>query len=239
MARLKTLERSPTIRERVQDAIRAYVSENGLKAGDALPPETKLAEQLGVSRLSVREAVKVLESTGFVRSERGNGLFVGSFSFDPLLEHLPYGLMDDLGNLSDLLQMRAFLELGMADAVLARLTEEQLGAARAVLEQMKAQAAAGGVSPEADREFHRLYCQNLNNPLISKVTDVFWQAFRRASQHAAIGDTDPARTYRDHERVVRALETGDLTGLRNALEQHYAYILERLGRAQQREKGGA
>ena len=90
------LQRPPSLPETVQTAIRNFIADNNLRTGDALPPETQLTKQLGVSRNAIREAVKSLEMVGIVEVRRGSGLFVGDFSLDPLLDNLPYGLMSDL-----------------------------------------------------------------------------------------------------------------------------------------------
>jgi len=87
----------------VQASLRSYILENQLPSGAPLPPENELARRLGVSRSAVREAVKGLESLGLIEIRHGSGLFVGSFSFEPLLNNLPYTLVSNLKELSDLL----------------------------------------------------------------------------------------------------------------------------------------
>ena len=93
---IKPLNRPPLLHVTVQESLRDYIESNGLKAGDPLPPETFLAQQLGVGRNSVREAIKALESLGILETRRGVGVFVKEFSFQPLLDNLAYGLGDSL-----------------------------------------------------------------------------------------------------------------------------------------------
>ncbi|TIT84305.1 MAG: FadR family transcriptional regulator, partial [Mesorhizobium sp.] len=92
MKSLEPLNRPPLLHVTVQESLRNYIEANRLKAGDALPPETFLAQQLGVGRNSVREAIKALESIGILETRRGIGVFVKEFSFKPLLDNLAYGL---------------------------------------------------------------------------------------------------------------------------------------------------
>ena len=84
--------------------------ENRLAAGAPLPPEGELAQQLGVSRNSVREGVKALESLGILEMRRGVGVFVKAFSFEPLLANLTYGLGDALTQIADVIAVRRALE---------------------------------------------------------------------------------------------------------------------------------
>ena len=76
------LAASPLLYRSVQDRIKRYIVEHDLEGGDALPPETQLTRDLGVSRSSVREAVKALESLGILVTRPGKGLYVRPFSLD-------------------------------------------------------------------------------------------------------------------------------------------------------------
>ncbi len=78
-----------TVSEVVQHYIRDYIVEHKLHPGDQLPPEGDIAETLEVSRVSVRESVKILQALGIVEVRHGNGLFVRGLNFDALLEISP------------------------------------------------------------------------------------------------------------------------------------------------------
>src|SRR5690554_4139090 len=123
---LKPLKRAPLLYQSVQEAIQNYINENDLKPGDPLPAESELARQLQVSRNSVREAVKALESIGILETRRGSGLFVKNFSFDPVLETLPYALLTDIDELVDLLEIRCILEVSMISSAIQMMTPDTL-----------------------------------------------------------------------------------------------------------------
>lgn len=218
---MQPLDRPPSLPQSVQTAIREFIMDNNLKTGDALPPETHLTKQLGVSRNAVREAVKALELVGVVEVRRGSGLFVGDFSLEPLLDNLPYGLMSDLRDLRELLEIRQVLEVGMAERVISSRTEDQIKALHITLEGMYRRAAEGLPFPDDDREFHLLLLEKTNNQTMLKLLDIFWQTYNRASQIDEIEDFDPQKTYHDHVDIVKALEAGDAHALSTALEKHY------------------
>ena len=100
----------PILSEAVRDYIKRFILENGLEPGDLLPPETQLAEDLGVGRSSVREAMKALQSLGIVDVKRGEGFVVREWNLDPVLETLSYGIRFNKAAFAELLQIRIWLE---------------------------------------------------------------------------------------------------------------------------------
>ena len=76
---MEKLNRQPILTRAIQEQIKRYVTQEALVPGDPLPSEIQLAVTLGVSRGSVREAIKALESLGIVEVRRGNGIFVREF----------------------------------------------------------------------------------------------------------------------------------------------------------------
>ena len=221
----RKLKRPQLLYQAVQEEVKAYIIEHALMPGDALPPETELAEQLGVSRNSVREAVKSLETLGIVEAKTGAGLFVRNFSFDPLLENLAYGLMFDLQDLADLLEVRFHIEHSMIDQAVAAVTEDQLTELRTILALMATALARGDRYPEEDRRFHRTLWTNVHNRSVGKIVDIFWTVFDQAQQRSAVpSNSDHEAIYQWHVKIVDALEARDVDAARVAMVQHYGNI---------------
>ena len=230
---LKRLERPRSLHLSVLNSIKNSILENNLEPGDPLPPETELARQLGVSRNSVREAAKALESLGILEMRHGSGLFVRDFSFEPLLENLPYGLLFDLRQLEDLLEVRRVLETGMIGSALRKSSAEQLVGLQQLVEKMRARAEQEQSFLEEDHEFHQKLFENLDNKILMKILDSFWLVFKITSDYVSIWDTDPMRTYRNHAAILDAIRASDVEQARIALERHYDDLEGRLERAQQ------
>jgi DNA-binding FadR family transcriptional regulator len=213
----------------VQDAIRRYILDRQLEAGDALPPEGQLARELGVSRPSVREAVKGLEALGILEARTGVGLFVRPFSFDPILDNLAYSIGQDRDSLAELLYLRKQLEAGAIEDVAARNTPAQLRVLRSVVDRMGERAAQGKASPEEDRFFHRTLFAGIERPLLMKLLDVFWEVYRRLRDQTPLAaSADPIRSWENHRRIVEALETGDRATARSAMLTHFVGLETRL-----------
>jgi len=221
----RRLKRPQLLYQAVQDEVKSYIIEHALMPGDALPPETELAEQLGVSRNSVREAVKSLETLGIVEAKTGAGLFVRNFSFDPLLENLAYGLMFDLQDLADILEVRFHIEHSMIDQAVAAVTDEQIAELRALLTHMAAALAQGESYADADRLFHRTLWTNVRNRSVGKIVDIFWMVFAQAQRCSAIpANPDHAAVYQWHVDIVDALAERNVEAARVAMVRHYGNI---------------
>lgn len=228
---IEPLKRPPLIYREVQDAIRDYILANRLQPGDALPAEGDLARQLGVSRNTVREAVRSLESLGVIETRRGSGLYVSSFSFDPILDNLQYGLLSHLNELSDLLQVRRVLEVGLIETAMNTMTAQILEEIVTTVDAMGALAHNGQPFVDEDRRFHRLLFEHIGNSMLVRLLDIFWQGFNKASRYEEVVDDDPIWTYHAHQAVVDALLAGDVARAKVALDEHYAGLERRLKRA--------
>jgi DNA-binding FadR family transcriptional regulator len=224
-----TTRRRPLLHRMVQAQIKAHIIENRLRPGDPLPSEAELAQQLEVSRTSVREAVKALQVLGIVEVRHGSGLFVKNFSFDPIFENLPYAVLSDLKQVTDILEVRFHLEYGMVERVIESLTEDQYDGLRKTLRHMEDLARQGQYSPADDRAFHDDLYQNVDNPILAMILDLFWELFRQARERSALAEVaDPLETYERHVDILRALESRDVRTLPAAIARHYTGLEKRL-----------
>ena len=218
---VQPIARPPLLHVSVQESLRAYIRDNSLPAGAALPPESFLARQLGVSRNSVREAIKALESVGILETRRGVGVFVREFSFAPLLDNLAYGLGDRLRDIDELREIRRVLEVGLIDRIIAEMTDEDIAALRDVTARMGAHAAKHESFAAEDQEFHRLLFRRHGNRTLTALIDLFWQAFYKTSDFANLTNQDPMETWRDHQAIVDAIAARDVAAARHKLDAHY------------------
>jgi DNA-binding FadR family transcriptional regulator len=222
----RRLESALPLHKTVQHEIRNYIIKQGLRPGDPLKPESELARMFGVSRNSVREAVKALESTGVLETRRGSGVYVRAFSFAPLLDHLPYGLMQGRRALNELVALRKALEAGLITDAMRVVSEPRVAAMREVLAEMHALAEQDQPFPEQDRRFHRLLFADLGNEMLLSLFDLFWLAFHHAAP--PMRGRTPMDAYQAHARILDAILTGDPDQARAAVHDHYAGIESRL-----------
>jgi DNA-binding FadR family transcriptional regulator len=224
------LSRAPLLHVTVQESLKQYIEANQLKAGDPLPPETFLAQQLGVGRNSMREAIKALESLGILETRRGIGVFVKEFSFKPLLDNLAYGLQDSLRDVEELREIRRVLETGLIGKTIEMIAETDLAALRDVTARMKVRAERQESFAKEDQQFHQLLFRCQNNHMLSALIDIFWTAFNKASNFSNLNNPTPLDTWRDHHEIVEAVARKDVGQARQRLDDHYRGIQQVIAR---------
>ena len=224
---IQPLRRPPTLHHSVQQAIRQYIIDNELRAGDPLPSENQLSQQLDVSRNLVREAVRGLEAVGVVDIRRGSGLYVSEFSFEPLLDNLQYGLLFDLQELLEMVEIRHALETSLINKAIAKMSASDIQRLERILSLMSEAMDDNAAYVEADRQFHQALFASLDNKTLLKVLDAFWLTFNKASENQEIAHSDPEETYEVHSQIVEAIVIGDAKRAREAIDRHYASVENR------------
>ncbi|WP_372443892.1 FadR/GntR family transcriptional regulator [Streptomyces adelaidensis] len=231
-------ERRPERRvsSQIQREVMQLILDRKLRAGAPLPTETELMEDLGVSRNSVREALKALQALDIVDIRHGYGTYVGEASLTPLVDGLTFRTLarpdGDTAALAEILQIREILEEGLVRRVAASLTDDELDALAAVVDRMEAAGRAGESVAELDRDFHELLYASLGNALIPQLLGAFWTVFLRVA--GARGWTDaptPELTIRRHRDIVAALRARDVEGAQQAMSHHFRGIEARAAQA--------
>ncbi|MFC7465719.1 FadR/GntR family transcriptional regulator [Brachybacterium sp. GCM10030252] len=211
--------------ETLQHELLELIQHLGLKPHDALPSEGELAEQLGASRATLREATRALQSQGVLEAHQGRGLFLRSFSVEPVISRLPYQLIDSGADLDELLVARAALERGLIREVAERISEEQLARLDEIVAEMHVLESKGLAFPEQDREFHRCLYVDLRNRVIDGTLEAFWQLMDK------MRDQLPALRYDDladrHAAIVAALRNPQHHDPIVALDDHFIDIRQR------------
>ncbi|NED98881.1 FadR/GntR family transcriptional regulator [Phytoactinopolyspora halotolerans] len=212
-----------------QQRLRDYIRDNDLRPGAALPAESDLADELGISRLSLREATKSLETLGVVRAVAGRGLFVSEFSFDAILQQLPYSFGIGGHSLIDLLQVREAIEGGLIVAVSKLVSDAELSELDALVEEMDAAHRRHQTFAEVDRRFHVRLFAPLENGLVTALLELFWDLFHRLESELPAGDHHSVEVHRD---ILAAIHSGDATRMTAAVHEHFSGIRKSLKRDQ-------
>lgn len=236
MADAVKFERVRSVRayERVVEQVEEYITRGQLKPGDRLPSERALMAQLGVSRATVREALRVLESNGLVRSRPGDpgGPEVVPMSPAALHKSMTRLVRTDQIGLGELVQFRMLLD-GSANLLAAKLaTDEQLSEMDAAIARMEEAIDDGYVAfSEADVAFHDAVARGSRSTLIQVFSDVVRGVVLGLITHKIADSPDAKALMRTslnhHAEVLDAVRDGD--GERAArLARHslYAYYAE-------------
>ncbi|MFE2722600.1 FadR/GntR family transcriptional regulator [Kitasatospora sp. NPDC059327] len=212
---------------RVDDAvakIRELVRTGELRPGQRLPPEQELAAQLGMSRNSLREAVKVLEAARVVVVRQGDGTYVTSLSPRILFEGIGVGVELLQGqHLLEVLEVRRMLEPAATAAAALRLTEPGLATVRAHLEAMAETADEAEAMVAHDMAFHRSIVAAAGNEFLVSILDGIAQSTLRVRVWRGLLHSSAAeRTLTEHRAIVAALEQRDPLVAHAAATMHIA-----------------
>src|SRR5216117_3565728 len=134
--------KSTRIYEEIVRQVKQLIAEGRLKSGDQLPPERDLAEKFVVSRTSVREALRALESLGFVEIRPGEGTFVREMSVEALIEPLALLMFSKREAIGELFEARRLLEPAIAALAARRATPEEVKEMERILDQQAKEIAA-------------------------------------------------------------------------------------------------
>jgi DNA-binding FadR family transcriptional regulator len=213
--------------------IKELILTGGLQAGDPLPTEAELGTRLGVSRTSLREAIRTLVTLGIVEVRHGHGTYVGEMSMDALVQTLVFrGALqpgDDLRALREIIEIRQALDLAMADRIAAAVAGTQNPALWEMVSAMVGLSAEGRTFAEQDRQFHTALLARTDNSIIGPLVGAFWDVHTAVMPRLGVSlPADLEQTACAHADMLRAAEAGDADAYRHAVEQHYAPLLRAL-----------
>jgi DNA-binding FadR family transcriptional regulator len=227
-----TAMRGELLQQTIQERIKHYIIERHLESGAELPSEAELANQLGVSRNAVREAIKVLQTLDIVETRHGQGTFVGRFSLNALADGLAFRILfdvkRDLRTLQELLELRQVLECELVKRLPALVTEFYLSELRGLVQAMEEKGQQGQIFPEEDRAFHLTLYRPLENHLILQLLQAFWDAFNIVRDLLPGNLKSPIATAQVHQRILDALVRKDGAEAANAMAEHFAEIQTRI-----------
>ncbi|WP_256921892.1 FadR/GntR family transcriptional regulator [Leifsonia sp. NCR5] len=218
------------------DQIKDYILIHRLQPGDLLPTEAELCSELGVSRSSVREAMRTLAALDIVEVRHGYGTYVGQLSLAPLVEGLVFrgvlGPEDDFAALREVVEVREALDLAMAEQICRALQGTSDPVLHDVVAAMEDKSGRGEPFAEEDRAFHSTLLAHLDNALVGQLVTAFWEVntvvYPRLGLPPAAGLDETARAHGD---MLRAAEAGDVEAYREAVVKHYIPLRRGLGTA--------
>lgn len=219
--------------QQVAEQIASLIREGEWVAGSRLPSERAMAQQLGVSRPTVREAVLYLEIVGLVEVRTGAGIYVkeeesgGARNFiGQDLGPSPYFLMDS----------RMLIECGIAAQIAETINQEQLDGLLEAIEKMEEDIAQGrqDVTNEDDGDllFHSRLAEATGNPVLKSIVDQLLGGmrspmFRTFSERMNLPD-NAHHAVIDHRSIYNRLKEGDADGARRCMRRHLEQVMAML-----------
>jgi GntR family transcriptional regulator, transcriptional repressor for pyruvate dehydrogenase complex len=220
------------ISEVIVEQVRQLMRSGQLKLGDRLPAERELCEHFGVSRVTVREALRMLESSGLV--EIRVGARGGAFVTTPSSERVGDGLADLLSlsviSASDVTEVRLILELGIVPVVCERATDEDLDALDEICDRSAAALRDGTHTLDLSAEFHAQVARATGNPALSMLVESFRGPILMSLTEAkATAPEMGERGVQEHREFVAAVRRRDPEAAMSIMRPHLERTAQRVG----------
>lgn len=212
--------KSTRIYQEIVRQVKAMIAEGRLKSGDRLPPERDLAEKFLVSRTSVREALRALESLGLIEIRPGEGTFVREVSIDALVEPLALIMVSQREAIGELFEARRLLEPSIAALAAERATPDEVHEMTRILEEQAKEVAAGKTGFAQDAEFHAAVGAAAHNRAITRVAQSLMDLLAQSREESINTPGRATRSHQDHRRILAAIQHRDPAAARAAMLEH-------------------
>ena len=228
----QNLKRSNAVEE-IIDTFKEALIEGELRPGQRLPSEAELVEQLGVGRGTIREAMKMLRALGVVRIQQGDGTYIADTASSNLLNPLIFALLLEIGSGTEMVELRALIEIGSYQLAARKATPADWKRIEAAEQTYAAYAG----NPERDinqltrldLDFHLSLIEATHNQLISRightVEEMFFASIR--STLANIDDLD--QIIKGHQEIVAAVRDGDRELIDRTVRKHLSFLGREVG----------
>lgn len=177
---MRTQIKKISLQTEIVKYIERYIKEEGLKSGDRLPSQGELVEMMGVSRTSLREAIRSLEGQGLIHVKNGQGVFVGE-NFRPGNVQITLSFHQEKENYLETLEVRDVLEKEILKMVTERITDEEIEKLGVLTAELMRRFHAKLPKAKEDRDFHQMIYSCCHNSVmstmmesVSSLLDKFW-----------------------------------------------------------------
>lgn len=220
------IKKELTLVEATQQQILDYVTKDGYKNNMSLPKENELAEILGVSRVVIREALSSLRALGFLETKKKKGSVMTSPEpFDLFKMIIRSGALSE-DTVSDLYELRLMLEIGLADFIFERKTEEGMARLMEIIEEEEACDDPQKLA-DLDVKFHTVLYQMANSRALSSFQSLIGKIF---VVYPKQGKQERRPEIFTHRSLYHVLDTGNPDLFRSAMRLHLTYQFENKGK---------
>ena len=216
-----TIQQTP-VSKQVSEQIKTLIIEGNLKPGDKLPSERELARSIGVSRLSLREGLRILESMGMIETKYGvnGGSYVSAVGIDDLTRKFSDLLR--LGNITIDTLYEARLEIGLISVkfFVKRGNDEDLRKMEACVKEQEALLKAGMRTREKNLEFHRLLAEGSKNPVFIFIQTALLEVIRQFLSQLEDPSQHSEKLLMYNKRILKCLKDKNVVGASKAMRNY-------------------
>lgn len=206
--------------EEIVAKIKDMIDKGKFKSGDQLPVERELAEVFRVSRSSVREALRSLESQGLLESRQGNGTYIASQPVESLVSPLASVIFSEKDGQRDLFEMRRLIEPQLAYLAAERATPDDIQTLEKILDLQEREIARGESGTDVDKNFHYMMAKATKNKFLIRMTDNIMDLLLESRDRYLQVEGRPEKSIHRHRQVLEAIKAGDRDGAMMLMRDH-------------------
>ena len=215
--------------ESVIDQIMDLVKRSELKPGDKLPPERELAEKLSISRNSLREAFRVLESRGLIKSKAGGGRYIREIRKNGYSNTENIILSLEKSSILELLEARELFEAKIVKIAAQRATIEDTGLIEQILNKMSEEEELKyGKETESDTEFHLAIAKASHNFVFTNIIRLHLDLLKGTREKTQQIPGRREERWREHQAILQAIKEHDTKKAGEAMLKHLRNVREAL-----------
>ncbi len=217
--------------DKVEDKLVQFLQQRQLKIGDSIPKEIELAENLGVSRTVVREALLRLRMMGLIESKKKKGAVLTSPDLFGIMSKSMNPHILDQDTLKDMFEIRLVLEIGMADLIFNRITPLDIEELYRIVSDEPPVTQFHLFNIEHEIRFHGKLYEITGNNAMKKFQKMLLPIFDYVHNSGLLKRQPMLKTFVSHKELVDIIANGDADafriGMRSHMENHFARIFER------------
>lgn len=222
------------VNEMVYNTIIGKIMNREWLPGMKISSENQLAQELGVSRMSVREAIEKLAAQGILRKKKGEGTFVNRLTSSIQLNSLIPDILLDVSNVLEIHEFRLFFEVGSTQLCAERCSSELIEKLQAAYDTMCRVNCISREYAEADFEFHRLIGLGSGNSLIIRMNEIMMNMLM-AQQIKTNEYLGPSGGLAEHKKILEAIRNRDAEVAGLYMKRHIQVTIDRVRQAMPRD----
>jgi len=231
---LKAVEKKKAYQDVVKQIIN-LIQKGKLKKEDQLPSERELTEAFKVSRTTVREAIRCLESMRLVESRQGNGTYVLASGQDVSIQSLSAALFHEKDDLKDIFYIRKIIEPFIAQLAAEYATPEEVKQLAEMVRAHEESLASGANTVDFDTAFHMTLARSAKNRVMSRLVNALIDLLAESRKEILQSDRRAVESLRGHKIILDAVKMGYGVRAREAMRRHLQEIEKLLFKG---KKGG-
>ncbi len=212
------------VSDEIVNQVKNLISEGALKPGDQLPPERELIKQFGISRPTLREALKSLIAMGFLEVTQTKRTSVKSMTSERMQDPLSLLIKTDTEKIFDLIEVRKALEAWSAFLAAERATEDDIKQLESIIKEMKVAFEKGRSWEKEDADFHLAIAQATHNTIQTHIMSTIYDLLRESVARVFTDQAKVRRLLHQHYRIFSAIRNHSPDKARDRTLEHLNYV---------------